>query len=175
MDVGIIEPETETNGAEPHSPSAKAAASPSTNQETNSEPSQVKPEPEGEGVAKNEDKTPADNEGKPDPNDKATEVETPNEDLSAKQKQQLNQRELFLSKQVEILPATNIRGKCSVTLLNETESFSSYVDKEVLCMNAHYYTLKQIENNFVIRMLSSIHWCMTLCSELYWLIGEKFG
>ena len=59
------------------------------------------------------------------------EVETSNEDLSAKQKQQLNQRELFLSKQVEILPATNIRGKCSVTLLNETESFASYVEKEV--------------------------------------------
>ena len=64
------------------------------------------------------------------------EVDTPNDDLSAKQKQQLNQRELFLSKQVEVLPATNIRGKCSVTLLNETESFSSYVDKEVLCIDS---------------------------------------
>lgn len=109
----------------------KAAASPSANQETSSEPSQVKPEPEGEGVGKSEDKTPVDNEGKSDQNDKAMEVETSNEDLSAKQKQQLNQRELFLSKQVEILPATNIRGKCSVTLLNETESFASYVEKEV--------------------------------------------
>ena len=54
------------------------------------------------------------------------------EELTAKQKHQLNQRELFLSRQVETLPATNIRGKCSVTLLNETEAFASYLDKEVV-------------------------------------------
>ena len=59
------------------------------------------------------------------------------EQMSSKQKQQLNQRELFLSRQVETLPATNIRGKCSVTLLNETESFSAYLEKE----DAFFYTL----------------------------------
>jgi len=64
--------------------------------------------------------------------EKVEEKEPVDEELNLKQKNQLNQRELFLSKQVEILPATNIRGKCSVTLLNETESFSSYIDKEVL-------------------------------------------
>ena len=64
--------------------------------------------------------------------EKIEEKDPVDEELNLKQKNQLNQRELFLSKQVEILPATNIRGKCSVTLLNETESFSSYIDKEVL-------------------------------------------
>ncbi len=33
--------------------------------------------------------------------------------------------------QVETLPATHIRGKCTVTLLNETESLLSYLNKEV--------------------------------------------
>ncbi|VDM67565.1 unnamed protein product, partial [Strongylus vulgaris] len=36
------------------------------------------------------------------------------------------QRELFLSRQVETLPATLIRGKCAVTLLSEVETVSSY-------------------------------------------------
>uniref|UniRef100_A0A8D8ZSH4 Metastasis-associated protein MTA1 n=1 Tax=Cacopsylla melanoneura TaxID=428564 RepID=A0A8D8ZSH4_9HEMI len=53
-----------------------------------------------------------------------------NKELSNKQKHQLKQRELFLSRQVETLPATHIRGKCSVTLLNETESLLSYLNKE---------------------------------------------
>uniref|UniRef100_A0A0A9YZT3 Metastasis-associated protein MTA1 n=1 Tax=Lygus hesperus TaxID=30085 RepID=A0A0A9YZT3_LYGHE len=52
------------------------------------------------------------------------------EDLSPKQRHQLTHRELFLSRQVETLPATLIRGKCSVTLLNETESLLSYLNKD---------------------------------------------
>ncbi|XP_014258556.1 metastasis-associated protein MTA3 isoform X2 [Cimex lectularius] len=52
------------------------------------------------------------------------------QELSTKQKHQLKQRELFLSRQVETLPATHIRGKCNVTLLNETESLFSYLNKE---------------------------------------------
>lgn len=43
----------------------------------------------------------------------------------------MKQRELFLSRQVETLPATHIRGKCSVTLFNETESLISYLNKDV--------------------------------------------
>lgn len=58
------------------------------------------------------------------------ETKTP-EDVSDKQKHQLKHRELFLSRQVETLPATHIRGKCVVTLLNETESLLSYLNKEV--------------------------------------------
>lgn len=50
--------------------------------------------------------------------------------LDNKQRHQMKQRELFLSRQVETLPATHIRGKCSVTLLNETESLNSYLNKE---------------------------------------------
>jgi BAH domain len=52
------------------------------------------------------------------------------EDLSEKQQHQMKHRELFLSRQVETLPATHIRGKCTVTLLNETESLMSYLNRE---------------------------------------------
>ncbi|KAI7796854.1 metastasis-associated protein MTA3 isoform X1 [Triplophysa rosa] len=59
------------------------------------------------------------------------EKESPMEpEFSEKQKHQLRHRELFLSRQYESLPATHIRGKCSVALLNETESVLSYLDKE---------------------------------------------
>lgn len=50
--------------------------------------------------------------------------------LTPKQRHQMKHRELFLSRQVETLPATHIRGKCSVTLFNETESLSSYLNKD---------------------------------------------
>ncbi|XP_075147431.1 metastasis associated 1-like isoform X1 [Haematobia irritans] len=52
------------------------------------------------------------------------------EPLTVKQRYQIKHRELFLSRQVESLPATQIRGKCSVTLLNETESLQSYINKD---------------------------------------------
>jgi metastasis-associated protein MTA len=52
-------------------------------------------------------------------------------DLNDTQKHQLRHRELFLTRQIETLLATNIRGKCSVTLYNETESFLSYLNAEV--------------------------------------------
>lgn len=55
---------------------------------------------------------------------------TDKSELSIKQKHQMKHRELFLSRQVETLPATNIRGKCSVTLLNEEESLLSYLNKD---------------------------------------------
>jgi hypothetical protein len=48
------------------------------------------------------------------------------------QKHQLRHRELFLTRQIETLLATNIRGKCLVTLHNETESFLSYLNTEDL-------------------------------------------
>lgn len=57
--------------------------------------------------------------------------------LSDKQSHQLRHRELFLSRQVETLPATHIRGKCSVALLNETESLNSYLDRD----DAFFYSL----------------------------------
>uniref|UniRef100_A0A671SK48 Metastasis-associated protein MTA3-like n=1 Tax=Sinocyclocheilus anshuiensis TaxID=1608454 RepID=A0A671SK48_9TELE len=61
----------------------------------------------------------------------AKEKESPSEpELTDKQKHQLRHRELFLSRQYESLPATHIRGKCSVALLNETEAVLSYLDKE---------------------------------------------
>ena len=49
----------------------------------------------------------------------------------------MKHRELFLSRQIETLPATHIRGKCVVTLLNETESLSSYLDRD----DCYFYTL----------------------------------
>uniref|UniRef100_H3DPM5 Metastasis associated 1 n=1 Tax=Tetraodon nigroviridis TaxID=99883 RepID=H3DPM5_TETNG len=57
--------------------------------------------------------------------------------LPEKQKHQLRHRELFLSRQLESLPATHIRGKCCVTLLNETEALKSYLDRE----DAFFYSL----------------------------------
>uniref|UniRef100_A0A8D3CVZ4 Metastasis associated 1 n=1 Tax=Scophthalmus maximus TaxID=52904 RepID=A0A8D3CVZ4_SCOMX len=58
-------------------------------------------------------------------------------DLPEKQKHQLRHRELFLSRQLESLPATHIRGKCCVTLLNETEALTSYLDRD----DAFFYSL----------------------------------
>ena len=42
-------------------------------------------------------------------------------EASTEQAERLNmkQREVFLSRQIELLPATLIRGKCSVTLMSE--------------------------------------------------------
>uniref|UniRef100_UPI00398E3AA0 metastasis-associated protein MTA3-like n=1 Tax=Pristiophorus japonicus TaxID=55135 RepID=UPI00398E3AA0 len=51
-------------------------------------------------------------------------------DLTEKQRHQLKHREIFLSRQYESLPATHIRGKCGVSLLNETESVACYLEKE---------------------------------------------
>ncbi|CAJ0590340.1 unnamed protein product [Cylicocyclus nassatus] len=48
------------------------------------------------------------------------------EALSDDERHRMRQRELFLSRQVETLPATLIRGKCAVTLLSEVETVSSY-------------------------------------------------
>ena len=56
---------------------------------------------------------------------------TQSTDLTDTQKHQLRHRELFLTRQIETLLATNIRGKCLVTLHNETESFLSYLNSEV--------------------------------------------
>ena len=52
-------------------------------------------------------------------------------ELTDVQKHQLRHRELFLTRQNETLLATNIRGKCLVTLHNETETFVSYLNSEV--------------------------------------------
>lgn len=52
-------------------------------------------------------------------------------ELNDTQKHQLRHRELFLTRQIETILATNIRGKCLVTLHNETESFLSYLNTEV--------------------------------------------
>lgn len=66
------------------------------------------------------------------------EMENPEmSELPEKHKHQLRHRELFLSRQLESLPATHIRGKCCVTLLNETEALKSYLDRE----DAFFYSL----------------------------------
>lgn len=53
------------------------------------------------------------------------------ESLTPQERHQLRHRELFLSRQIETLPATHIRGKCTVTLLNETELLLAYLNKDV--------------------------------------------
>ncbi len=53
------------------------------------------------------------------------------------ERESFKQREVFLSRQVETLPATLIRGKCSVTLLSEVETVHSYTS----CDDAFFYAL----------------------------------
>lgn len=57
--------------------------------------------------------------------------------MSDKDKHLLKQRELFYSRQIETIPASSIRGKCTVQLLNESESLASYISKE----DHYFYTL----------------------------------
>lgn len=57
--------------------------------------------------------------------------------MSEKEKSLLKQRELFYSRQIETIPASSIRGKCTVQLLNESESLASYINKE----DHYFYTL----------------------------------
>lgn len=59
-----------------------------------------------------------------------------NQQLSENQRHLMKHRELFLSRQVETLPATHIRGKCTVTLLNETEALLTYLNKD----DSFFYT-----------------------------------
>jgi len=49
----------------------------------------------------------------------------------------LNHRELFLSRQQDTIPANQIRGKCYVTLINETENLRNYLSKP----DVFYYSL----------------------------------
>uniref|UniRef100_A0A8C5C5D0 Metastasis associated 1 family, member 2 n=1 Tax=Gadus morhua TaxID=8049 RepID=A0A8C5C5D0_GADMO len=65
-----------------------------------------------------------------DSNARDFEEESKQPSVSEQQKHQLKHRELFLSRQFESLPATHIRGKCNVTLLNETDVLAGYLEKE---------------------------------------------
>ena len=69
-----------------------------------------------------------------DPND-SDDDDSVNEEKS--EKSLLKQREVFLSRQTENLPATLIRGKCSVTLLSEVENAQSYLSRD----DAFFYAL----------------------------------
>jgi len=51
--------------------------------------------------------------------------------MDEKRRHELKCHEVFLSRQVETLPATHIRGKCSVTLLSDAESPLSYLEHDV--------------------------------------------
>ncbi|VDP80409.1 unnamed protein product [Echinostoma caproni] len=57
--------------------------------------------------------------------------------ISEVDKHRIKHRELFLSRQIECLPATHIRGKCSVTLYNDVEPLTNYLKRE----DAFYYKL----------------------------------
>uniref|UniRef100_A0A8C9QIR9 Metastasis-associated protein MTA1 n=1 Tax=Spermophilus dauricus TaxID=99837 RepID=A0A8C9QIR9_SPEDA len=64
------------------------------------------------------------------PGEVEEEVENPEMvDLPEKLKHQLRHRELFLSRQLGALPPHQV-APCSVTLLNETESLKSYLERE---------------------------------------------
>ncbi|VDN04380.1 unnamed protein product [Thelazia callipaeda] len=59
------------------------------------------------------------------------------ENLSSQNRHILRQHELFLTRQVDSLPATHIRGKCNVTLLSEVETSEMYLYRE----DAFFYSL----------------------------------
>lgn len=64
-----------------------------------------------------------------DSNFESADPDSDDEDQMVKDKDErraFKLREVFLSRQVETLPATLIRGKCSVTLLSEVETVASY-------------------------------------------------
>eukprot|EP00794_Sanderia_malayensis_P020599 gene20599-22630_t len=52
------------------------------------------------------------------------------DDQTEEKLHQLKHREAFLSRQLEIINANTIRGKCSVTLYSEVEKLYDYLDKE---------------------------------------------
>lgn len=62
----------------------------------------------------------------------STNTSVQSNELTDIQKHQLRHRELFLTRQNETLLATNIRGKCLVILHNETETFASYLNSDVI-------------------------------------------
>merc|ERR1719220_714919 len=59
------------------------------------------------------------------------------DEMSKKYPTQVQEREVFLSKQTETVSATQIRGKCSVSLLHKAESLFSYIKQE----DTFFYTL----------------------------------
>ncbi|VIO99339.1 ELM2 domain containing protein [Brugia malayi] len=59
------------------------------------------------------------------------------ENLTPKERHVLRQHELYLTRQIEALPATHIRGKCNVTLLSEVETPDMYLDRD----DAFFYSL----------------------------------
>lgn len=57
--------------------------------------------------------------------------------LSAKQRNDLKYRELYLSRRIETISATRIKGKCTVVLLSEIESLLGYLNRK----DAFFYCL----------------------------------
>ncbi|UYV75499.1 MTA1 [Cordylochernes scorpioides] len=79
------------------------------------------------------------------------------EPLDERELHQLRHRELFLSRQMETLPATHIRGKCCVALLNETEALTAYLKRDV----STFCTLSWIQPHFFASLYNIIpymHW-----------------
>jgi len=85
-----------------------------------------------------------------------------NAPLDEKRRHELKCHEVFLSRQVETLPATHIRGKCSVTLLSEAESPLSYLehDVSVFCVRLSWGRL--LCSFFCVSGSSSSSCCMRL-------------
>ena len=89
------------------------------------------------------------------------------ENSEQNEKLQLKQREVFLSRQIETLPATLIRGKCSVTLMSEVETIGSYTSRQdaffySLVFDPHQKTLQES-----VAMNSTIQ-AITICITEEW-------
>ncbi|CAD6193921.1 unnamed protein product [Caenorhabditis auriculariae] len=60
------------------------------------------------------------------------------ENIGEEARFRLRQHELFLSRQVEIMPASQIRGKCRVMLLSEAEDVDSYTSDDLFFYSLVY-------------------------------------
>lgn len=104
------------------------------------------------------------------------EIKDKENSLSYKQRHQLKHRELFLSRQVETLPATHIRGKCSVTLLNETESLLSYLNKDVRYFPLIFIIMKKckiIKINLRFFFQDTFFYCLVFDPAQKTLLADK--
>ncbi len=75
-----------------------------------------------------------------DPNNAGSDSDDEESPQVVKERQdriEFRMREVFLTRQAETLPATLIRGKCSVTLLSEVETMESYFGRD----DAFFYAL----------------------------------
>ena len=86
---------------------------------------------------------------------------------------QLKHRELFLSRQMETFRIDAVRGKCTVTVLNDLESIMSYLKEE----DRFYYSMVYDPNQKTL-MVDKGRCCVCCCCYYYYcccVVQERCG